>query len=307
MEELHTKGAIRYEDLPLMDRDGRRHPVEIVANAYQENGEPVIQCNIRDISARRRFEREREALLANEQAARLEAESANRSKDVFLATLSHEVRTPLNAILGWATILRSPKCTDAEIAEGLEVIERNCKAQAQLIEDVLDVSRIVSGKLELNICSTAIDRVIIDAVNVVRLSADTKEIVIETKIDPEIGLVACDAVRMRQVVWNLLANAIKFSPRGATVQVTLGREGSQVRIGVADNGPGIPPAFLPFVFDRFRQADSGTQRKFGGLGLGLSLVKHLVELHGGTVKAQSDGLGRWKRHSVVILPVRARW
>ena len=304
MEELHQRGSIRYEDLPLLDHDGRRHPVEIVANAYEEDGQPVIQCNIRDISARRRFEREREALLANEQAARMEAEAANRSKDIFLATLSHEVRTPLNAILGWATILRDPACTRDEIEEGMEVIERNCQAQAQLIEDVLDVSRIVSGKLELNIAPTMLDRVIVDAMTVVRHSANAKDIRIESDLDPDVGYIACDAARMQQVVWNLLTNSVKFSPVGATVRVSLSRERSNVRIEVRDDGPGIAKEFLPYVFDRFRQADTGTRRKLGGLGLGLSIVKNLVELHGGSVQVRSEGLGHGATF-IVDLPIRA--
>ncbi len=304
MEELHQRGSIRYEDLPLLDHDGRRHPVEIVANAYEEDGQPVIQCNIRDISARRRFEREREALLANEQAARMEAEAANRSKDVFLATLSHEVRTPLNAILGWATILREPGRTPEEIEEGMEVIQRNCQMQAQLIEDVLDVSRIVSGKLELVIQPTLLDRVIIDAIDVVRHAAGAKDIRLESDLDPAVGLVACDAARMRQVVWNLLTNSVKFSPRGSTVHVSLSRESSHVRIEVRDDGPGIAREFLPHVFDRFRQADTGTRRKLGGLGLGLSIVKNLVELHGGSVQVRSEGLGHGTAFTV-DLPIRA--
>jgi PAS domain S-box-containing protein len=304
MEELKLKGSIRYENLPLLDRDGRRHPVEIVANVYQECDQSVIQCNIRDISARKRFEREREALLANEQAARMEAESANRSKDLFLATLSHEVRTPLNAIMGWATILRDKTTTDADLHEGMEVIERNCRMQAQLIEDVLDVSRIVSGKLDLDIRSIELDRVITDAMNVVRPVANAKGINLESDLDAEAGPVSCDPKRMQQVVWNLLSNSVKFSPIDATVRVTMARQGSQVRIQVTDDGPGIAPEFLPHVFDRFRQADSGTRRKLGGLGLGLSIVKHLVELHGGSVTAHSDGLGHGTTFTV-NLPVRA--
>ncbi len=176
MRKLHQNGSIRFEDLPLQDRHGHRHPVEIVANIYQEGPGPVIQCNIRDIADRVRFEREREALLANEQAARMEAEAANRSKDLFLATLSHEVRTPLNSILGWASILRSGDCSVADVQEGMEVIERNCKVQAQLIEDVLDISRIVSGKLLLEIRACELVDVIKAALDAVRPAADAKGI-----------------------------------------------------------------------------------------------------------------------------------
>ena len=304
MQGIYQAGSIRFEDLPLQDRNGNRHPVEIVANLYQEGDEPVIQCNVRDIAERVRFEREREGLLANEQAARMEAEAANRSKDLFLATLSHEVRTPLNAILGWATVLRTGKCSDADLQEGMEVIERNCRAQAQLIEDVLDISRIVSGKLRLLIRPCLLVEVINAAVDVVRPAANAKGVRIETSLDPAATHVSCDINRMQQVVWNLLSNAVKFTPPGKSVRVTLAGAGLAARIQVSDEGQGISPEFLPFVFDRFRQADSSSRRKLGGLGLGLSIVKHIMEVHGGTVHAESDGDGRGATFTV-DLPVRA--
>jgi PAS domain S-box-containing protein len=305
MQDLHDNGSIRFEDLPLQDRNGHRHPVEIVANIYQEDREPVIQCNIRDIGERVQFERERDALLVNEQASRMEAEAANRSKDLFLATLSHEVRTPLNAILGWATILRGEKPTEADLTEGMEVIERNCKVQAQLIDDVLDISRIVSGKLLLEIHPCELTDVIKAAIDVVRPAAEAKGVQFETTLDPRASRASCDINRMQQVVWNLLANAVKFSRRGTVVRITLGREApSTARIQVSDEGQGISPEFLRHVFDRFRQADSSTRRKFSGLGLGLSIVKHIVEQHGGTVRAESAGKGRGATFTV-NLPVRA--
>jgi len=304
MRKLHEKGSIRFEDLPLQDRNGHRHPVEIVANIYQEGIEPVIQCNIRDIADRVQFEREREALLANEQASRLEAEAANRSKDLFLATLSHEVRTPLNAILGWASILRGGDCSIADVQEGMEVIERNCRAQAQLIEDVLDISRIVSGKLRLEIRACELVEVINEAIDVVRPAAAAKGVRIEATLDPAASHVSCDTNRMRQVVWNLLVNAVKFTTGGKTVRVTLARDHSTARIQVSDEGLGITREFLPYVFDRFRQADSSSRRKLGGLGLGLSIVKHIVEVHGGTVRAESAGEGLGATFTV-NLPVRA--
>lgn len=304
MQELHEMGSIRYEDLPLQDRNGRRHPVEIVANIYQEDHEPVIQCNIRDIAERVQFERERAALLANEQASRMEAEAANRSKDLFLATLSHEVRTPLNAILGWASILRGGKCNEADLTEGMEVIERNCKAQAQLIEDVLDISRIVSGKLRLQVRPCELVEVINAAIDVMRPAADAKGVRIETTLDLAASHASCDQNRMQQVVWNLLSNAVKFTPKGKTIRVTLARDRSAARIQVSDEGQGISPEFLPYAFDRFRQADSSTRRTLGGLGLGLSIVKHIMEVHGGTVHAESAGEGRGAIFTV-NLPVRA--
>jgi PAS domain S-box-containing protein len=304
MQELHDNGSIRFEDLPLQDRNGHRRPVEIVANIYQEGKVSVIQCNIRDIDERVRFERVRESLLVNEQAARMEAEAANRAKDLFLATLSHEIRTPLNAILGWATILRSAECDDADLKEGLEVIERNCRMQAQLIEDVLDTSRIVSGKLLIQLQPSELVAIIHAAIDVVRPAADAKGVQLEAFFDPEASHTSCDPSRMQQVIWNLLTNAIKFTPAGGKVRVVLSREGSSARIRVSDDGKGIKPEFLPYVFDRFRQADNSVQRTFGGLGLGLSIAKHIVEIHGGTIRAESLGEGRGTTF-IVNLPVLA--
>jgi len=304
MEDLARDGSIRFENMPLLDRDGHPHPVEIVANLYDEGGQKVIQCNIRDISARARFDRERSALLANEQASRMQAESANRSKDLFLAILSHEVRTPLNAILGWATILRSGKCKDAEVKEGMEVIERNCRVQAQLIEDVMDVSRITSGIMRLDIRPCQLTQIIGDAMNVVRHAADAKGVRMECRVDPSAGHASCDPARVQQVLWNLISNAVKFTPKGGKVTISLERDRSTARIEVRDDGVGIAAEFLPYVFDRFRQADSSTTRKFGGLGLGLSIVKNLVELHGGSVAVKSEGLGKGSTF-IVNLPVRA--
>jgi PAS domain S-box-containing protein len=304
MQELHEKGSIRFEDKPLQDRNGRRRPVEIVANIYQEDHQPVIQCNIRDISERKRFADEREAHLINEQSLRMEAEAANRAKDMFLATLSHEMRTPLNAIVGWLSILRRGGCNQADLQEGLDVIDRNTKAQVQLIDDVLDVSRIVSGKLRLNIQRCDIAAVIGAAIDAVRAAADAKGIAIQTKIDPGGSAGSCDPARIQQVVWNLLSNAIKFTPKGGRVTVALGHHQSMTRITVSDTGRGIAADFLPYVFDRFRQADSSTRRKFSGLGLGLSIVKQLVEMHGGTVRVESPGEGRGATFTV-NLPIKA--
>jgi PAS domain S-box-containing protein len=304
MRELSNKGAARFEDLPLQDRNGRSHPVEIVANIYQEDRKPVIQCNIRDISERVQFERQREALLVNEQAARMEAEAANRAKDLFLATLSHEVRTPLNAILGWVSIIRNEKCNAADLKEGMEVIERNCRMQSQLIEDVLDVSRIVSGKMELQVGPCELIDVINAAIDVVRPAAEAKQIGFDISLDPAASRASCDARRIQQVVWNLLANSVKFSPSGRLIRISLTRVRSTAQIEISDEGQGISAEFLPHVFDRFRQAESSTRRKHGGLGLGLSIVKHIVELHAGSVQASSGGAGRGAVFTV-NLPVRA--
>jgi signal transduction histidine kinase/ActR/RegA family two-component response regulator len=248
--------------------------------------------------------RDREALLGNEQSARHEAESANRAKDIFLATLSHEMRTPLNAIVGWINILRAEGRTEERIAEGLDVIERNTRAQVQLIEDVLDVSGIVSGKMRLEMCNCDLRERINAGIDAVRPAAMARDISIDVRLDPEASQTSCDPTRFQQIVWNLVSNAIKFTPKGGSVRVTLERERSTLKFAVRDNGQGISPDELPHIFDRFRQADSGTRRRFRGLGLGLSIVKYLVEMHGGTVQAHSDGEHHGSTFTV-RLPVRA--
>jgi signal transduction histidine kinase/ActR/RegA family two-component response regulator len=291
----------------LIERpDGSRITVIVnIASLTDDRGEitGAINC-FYDITERKNLERERETLLANEQASRMEAEEANRSKDVFLATLSHEVRTPLNAMLGWATILRNKRCTEQEVREGAEVIERNCRAQSQLLEDVLEVSRIISGKMRLEVRACDLASVIYAAIDVVRPAADAKQITVAAAIDPRASPSSCDEIRIQQVIWNLLSNAIKFTRKGGRVQVTLDREGSHTRIRVSDNGQGIERGLLPYVFDRYRQADSSTRRTSGGLGLGLSIVKHIVEQHGGTVEASSEGEGCGATF-VVRLPIQA--
>jgi signal transduction histidine kinase len=249
-------------------------------------------------------ERERETLMAKEQAARREAEAANRAKDVFLATLSHEMRTPLNAIVGWLSILRHDSAETRHFQEGLEVIERNTMAQVQLIDDLLDVSRIVSGKLRVDIQPCELADVINAGVNVTRTAAAARGITLNLRLDPSANDASCDSVRIQQVVWNLVSNAIKFTPKGGHVHVTLDRAESSFQIQVSDTGQGISPDLLPHVFDRFRQADSSMRRRFAGLGLGLSIVKYIVEAHGGTVEATSPGEGKGSTFTV-RLPIHA--
>jgi CheY-like chemotaxis protein len=232
---------------------------------------------------------EREALLASEQEARSNAERASQLKDEFLLTLSHELRTPLNALLGWSTLLKRKDLEQARIRQGLDVIERNVRLQSQLIDDLLDMSRIISGKLRLNVQQVELVSIIEAAVETVRLSAMAKGIRLRQVLDPSAGIVSGDPARLQQVVWNLLSNAIKFTPKGGRVQVVLERVDSHVEISVIDTGLGISPEFLPYVFDKFRQADASMTRDHGGLGLGLAIVKHLVELHGGSVKVESAG------------------
>ena len=231
-------------------------------------------------------------LYERQQRARAEAEAASRSKDEFLATLSHELRTPLSAILGWVRMLREGGLGAADQGRALEVIERNAKVQIQLIEDLLDVSRIISGKVELDIRPVHPVTLIDAVVDSMRPAADGKAIVLETSLDLRGGPIAADAARMQQVLWNLVANAIKFTGRGGRIEVSLARAEPNVEIVVRDTGEGIAAEVLPHVFDRFRQGDSSTTRRHGGLGLGLALVKHLVEAHGGTVTAHSEGPGQ---------------
>jgi signal transduction histidine kinase/ActR/RegA family two-component response regulator len=236
-------------------------------------------------------ERERTENLARAEMAREQAEAANRIKDEFLAVLSHELRSPLNPILGWSKLLRTGRLDATKTAHALETIERNAKLQTQLIEDLLDVSRILQGKLGLNMASVNLAVTIEAALETVRLAAQAKSIQIQLRLDPTTGQVLGDSARLQQVIWNLLSNAVKFTPEGGQVDIRVEHSSSHAQIQVSDTGKGIPPDFLPHVFEYFRQADSTTTRKFGGLGLGLAIARHLVELHGGTVWAESPGEG----------------
>jgi PAS domain S-box-containing protein len=238
----------------------------------------------------------------SERAARSEAERLSHLKDEFLATLSHELRTPLNAIQGWATLLRTRDAKPEDVERGLETIERNVRAQAQIVNDLLDMSRIISGKMHLEVQPLQLHEVINNAIDAVRQSADAKRIRIQMILDSGIGLVRGDPNRMQQVLWNLLTNAVKFTPKEGRIQVALERVNSHVEISVEDSGIGIRADFLPYVFDRFRQAESDTTRRYGGLGLGLSIVKSLVELHGGSVRVKSAGENQGTTF-IVALPV----
>jgi signal transduction histidine kinase/CheY-like chemotaxis protein len=229
-----------------------------------------------------------------------DAQEASRAKDEFLAVVSHELRTPLNAILGWSRMLRASKLDEATHERALETIERNAKAQSQLINDLLDVSRIISGKLRLELRPIDLGSVIKTALQTARPSVDAKDLRLEVMLDPGAGLVSGDPDRLQQVVWNLLSNAVRFTPRGGRVQVRLERINSHVEMIVSDTGVGISPEFLPFVFDRFRQADSSYTRKHGGLGLGLAIVRHLIEMHGGTVHVYSAGEGQGTTFTVKV-------
>jgi signal transduction histidine kinase len=241
--------------------------------------------------ARKDAERDREMLLEREHQARMKAEEAVRLKDEFLATVSHELRTPLNAIYGWASMLRGGKLNPHDSQNAVEIIERNAKIQIQLIEDLLDVSRMIAGNLRLEIEPVEPATIIRQAIDAVHPAADAKLIKIETKFDSNVQKILADTSRLQQIVWNLLSNAVKFTPREGRVEVSLQTIDSHVEISVRDSGAGVPLEFLPHVFERFRQAEQATTRVHGGLGLGLSIVKNLVEMHGGRITAESKGLG----------------
>ncbi|WP_242071933.1 chemotaxis protein CheB [Nostoc sp. FACHB-110] len=264
----------------------------ILLNGYkilQPGNQQMILLALHDITQQKLFEEERAQLLAQEQSARLEAEASNRTKDEFLSILSHELRNPLHSILGWSDLLQKQNLDTTQMNRAVDMIQRGAKAQVQMIEDLLDISRITTGKLSLNIYPIDLSYVIEAALEIVRLSAEAKNIQIECHLQP-MGQVLGDGTRLQQVIWNLLSNAIKFTPAGGSVVLTLEEVNSQAQIRVSDTGIGIPNDFLPYVFDQFRQADSRKTRANQGLGIGLSLVRYLVELHGGTVQAESPGV-----------------
>lgn len=262
--------------------------------------------NARLYEAAQKAAEERKQLLESERAARTEAQRLGDMKDEFLTTLSHELRTPLSAILGWAHALRRHTASEADLHKGLDTIERNARIQTQLIEDLLDVSRITSGKVRLDMRPVEAVSVIEAAVETARPAAEAKGIGIEKLLDPAAGAILADPNRLQQVVWNLLSNAIKFTPSGGRVQVLLNRSHSDIAISVTDTGAGIRPEFIAHVFERFRQGDASITRTYGGLGLGLSIVKSLVELHGGTVAATSPGEGRGATFCVRLPAIKAR-
>ncbi len=251
-----------------------------------------------DVTAREKAEQERAALLVRERDARQHAEEADRLKDEFLATLSHELRTPLTSILGWASMMRSGEVEGSNTTRALETIERNARAQARLIDDLLDVSRIITGNLRLDLNPLNLKPIVEAAVDALRPTADVKGIEVRTQFEPAECLVKGDSNRLRQVIWNLLSNAIKFTSRGGSVKIELRCVDSNARLTVSDTGEGIAESFLPYVFDRFRQAEPSIARKQGGLGLGLAVVRHLVELHGGRIRAESEGLGQGSTFTV---------
>jgi signal transduction histidine kinase/integral membrane sensor domain MASE1/CheY-like chemotaxis protein len=291
-EELHAAFAF-----PIMSGEKFLGVMEFLSSEIREPDSALLAAfsgigsQIGQFLERKGGEEEREHLLISEQAARTEAEEANRLKDEFLATLSHELRTPLTAILGWLSMLRSGRLDNETSVRALETVERNAKAQAQLIEDLVDVSRIAGGKLKLDVQPVDLLNVISAAIDIVRPAANARGVSIEVSPDAAVGFVAGDAARLQQIIWNLLSNAVKFTPRDGHVYISLRQVESFAEVEVTDSGIGIDADFLPRVFERFRQAESAVIRSHRGLGLGLAIVRHLTELHGGTVTAASDGEG----------------
>lgn len=299
---MEAEGVV--QDFEMSLRRCNNTPIWVNHNARSirdETGKVLYyEGAIEDITQRKQAEEERKQLLAREQAARAEAETANRLKDEFLATLSHELRTPLNAIIGWTSLLRKQKFSPEKAARALEIIERNAHVQTQLIEDLLDVSRIIRGQLRLNICPVDLNQIIETALDTLKPAADAKGIVLESFLEPATGSANGDPDRLQQVVWNLLSNAIKFTSPEGRVSIYLEWLDRDVQIRVQDTGKGLPKNVIPYIFDRFRQAEASTTRSHGGLGLGLAIVRHLVELHGGTVWCESAGSGRGSTFTVQL-------
>jgi PAS domain S-box-containing protein len=294
-------------------KDGSTLSISLTVSPIRDASGTIVGASkiARDVSERVALEaaavehtRDTERLAAENSLLYAEAREANRLKDDFLAVLSHELRTPLNAIVGYSRLMRGQLLPPEQIARAVETLERNARWLTQIVEDVLDVSRIVSGKIRLDVQPVELAGVVDNAVATVQPAADAKSVRLQSLIDPRIGPVAGDPDRLQQVAWNLLSNAVKFTPKGGRVQVRVERVNSHIEISVSDSGIGISPEFLPLVFDRFRQADSGSTRKAGGLGLGLSIVRHLVEMHGGSVHAASAGLDQGATFTV-RLPVMA--
>ena len=287
---LKLHGELSEVYLTLRDKEGGDHPTLLNAARREREGKVVYDCVFLPMKERSEYE---DTILS----AKRDAEEATRAKDQFVAAVSHELRTPLHSILGWAHLLRGRPEPEA-VEKGVGAIERGAHALKGLIEDLIDLSRINSGKMRLSVDRVDVAAVVDSAIDIVRPSAQARSITVERTVGPDVGPVSGDVERLQQVIWNLLSNAIKFTPKGGRVGVTLTRVNSSVEIAVSDNGQGITADFLPYVFDRFRQADGGSTTRGGGLGLGMSITKHLVELHGGTIRAESPGEGHGSTFTV---------
>lgn len=299
MPAFWKAGRWRGEAMGLR-QDGTLFPQEVSLTAIEGGG---LVCFVRDITELKRVEAERERALNLEKEARAEAEALSRSKDEFLALISHELRTPLTAMLGWTLLLREGTISQSERDRALEIITRNMRMQAQIVEDMFDVSSIVTGKLRLNTEDMELAPLLRSALDNIGPEAKAKNIRLDQNIDADGVRILGDHHRLQQVLWNLLSNAIKFTPSGGCVRVGLARVAAGIAITVADSGNGIAADFLPFVFDRFRQEEHALKRTHRGLGLGLAIVRHITELHGGAVKAESEGAGKGATFTVT-LPVK---
>ena len=292
LDQLETTGDYSGEAV-CRTKSGEERNIELSVFTMRSGlGEPLCYVSIkRDITARKKTEKELDKLLVRERTARADAEKANRLKDEFLATLSHELRTPLNAVIGWSRLLKAGRLDNESSGHAIDVIERNAWAQKQIIEDILDVSRVITGKLQLHLGPLDLVAVVNAALDAVRPALEAKDIRVETHYKEGLKIIPGDADRLQQVVWNLLSNASKFTPVGGVVAVRVSQNETTIEIEVSDTGPGINTEFLPHVFERFSQADGSTTRTHGGLGLGLAIVRHLVELHGGVIGAENRTSG----------------
>jgi PAS domain S-box-containing protein len=283
-----------FDEFRVVWKDGTVHWLLSVGRCFcNEAGEMTRISGIcLDITEHQEIQEQRHQLFLLEQAARVKAEAANRMKDEFLSVLTHEIRTPLNSVLGWLKLLQTRPLNVERTAQGLEALGRSAQTQAQILEDLLDMARVIQGKLQLHTRPTDLQSVTEAAIEVICPAAKAKQIHISSDVEAPLPELTGDPERLQQIIWNLLSNAVKFTPAQGRVNVVLTQQGTQVEILVSDNGKGISPEFLPYVFDRFRQEDSTLTRRYGGMGLGLALVRYLVELHGGTVEAASEGLGK---------------
>src|SRR5215467_4378449 len=294
---LHRQAVFSSEttqvcEIRTRSADGSLRSVRVESISAGDGKEWCCRTALVDITERKRAEDEREQLLAREQAARKKMEAATQAKDRFLAMVSHELRTPLTPILGWVAVLRRKTGMDASVASALDCIERNARMEARLVEDLLDVSGSLAGKMRLNFMPVELPEIVNAAVETVRPIAEKKQIKIQMQLDKNASMASGDRDRLQQVIWNLLTNAVKFTPGGGQIRVQLLRIGSSIQVVVSDTGEGIPADFLPFVFDPFSQANNTRTRSQGGLGLGLAIVRHIVDMHGGTVRVRStEGRG----------------
>jgi PAS domain S-box-containing protein len=304
IERLKKGERVDHFETVRIRKDGETFPISLTISPVRNRDGEIIGASkvARDISELKAIARQRDVLLESERTARAQAERANRMKDDFLATVSHELRTPLNAIVGWTDVLEDGGEGRDDVVQGINIIRKNAMVQAQLIEDLLDLGRITSGKLALNLAPVNLKAIVTEAVASIQPSADAKRILIRSHLEDVRGPLLADAKRLMQVVSNLLTNAVKFTDEGGLVSVSLNQIGPNLTLTVADNGRGIAPSFLPHLFERFRQADASTTRQSGGLGIGLALVKQLVELHGGKARAESKGVGQGAAF-VITLPL----